>query len=85
MGAWSKARKRLTAIQLLLTAEPISKEVMYFGVFQIGLAYAVDARHPPTGVEATTLLMLEPALSPLWAWLVHLERPGGLWRAEAWS
>ena len=27
-------------------------------------------------MEASTLLLLEPALNPFWAWLVHGERPG---------
>ena len=27
-------------------------------------------------LEASTLLLLEPALNPFWAWLVHGERPG---------
>jgi drug/metabolite transporter, DME family len=34
-------------------------------------------RHVPA-VEATTLLMLEPAMNPFWSWLVHGERPGTL-------
>jgi drug/metabolite transporter (DMT)-like permease len=52
--------------------------IVYLGVIQIGLAYVLltrGIRHVP-GVEASTLLMVEPALSPLWAWLVHGERPG---------
>jgi DME family drug/metabolite transporter len=52
--------------------------LLYLGVVQIGLAYVLltrGIRHVPA-VEATTLLMVEPALSPVWAWLVHGERPG---------
>ena len=26
--------------------------------------------------EASLLLLLEPVLNPIWAWLVHGERPG---------
>jgi drug/metabolite transporter, DME family len=26
--------------------------------------------------EASALLLLEPALNPVWAWMVHGERPG---------
>lgn len=51
---------------------------IYLGVVQVGLAYVLltrGIRHVPA-VEATTLLMVEPALSPFWAWLVHGERPG---------
>jgi drug/metabolite transporter (DMT)-like permease len=27
-------------------------------------------------LQATTLLMAEPALNPVWTWLVHAETPG---------
>lgn len=50
----------------------------YLGVFQIGLAYVLLAaalRHVPA-FEASILLLLEPALNPVWAWIVHGERPG---------
>jgi len=54
--------------------------LLYLGIFQIGLAYFCltrAIRHIP-GLEATTLLMIEPALNPVWSWLVHGERPGAL-------
>ncbi len=54
--------------------------IAYLGVVQIGLAYFCLARaigHVPA-FEATTLLLLEPALNPVWAWLVHGERPAAL-------
>lgn len=50
----------------------------YLGVFQIGLAYLLltsGVRHV-TALEVSVLLMLEPALNPVWAWLVHGETPG---------
>ncbi len=50
----------------------------YLGVFQIGLAYlflTLAIRHVPA-FEASTLLLVEPALNPVWAWLVHREVPG---------
>ncbi|MDB4950947.1 MAG: protein of unknown function transrane [Gemmatimonadetes bacterium] len=50
----------------------------YLGVFQIALAYVFvtrGIRHVPA-FEASTLLLAEPALNPVWAWLVHGERPG---------
>jgi drug/metabolite transporter (DMT)-like permease len=53
----------------------------YLGVVQIGFAYVFltsGVRHVPA-LEASLLLLLEPALNPLWAFLVHGERPG------AWS
>lgn len=52
--------------------------VAYLGVFQIGAAYLLltaGIRHVPA-LEASVLLLLEPALNPVWAWLVHGEIPG---------
>jgi len=52
--------------------------ILYLGVLQIGLAYVFVTRairHVPA-FEATTVLLLEPAINPLWAWLVQGERPG---------
>lgn len=48
------------------------------GVVQIGLAYVfltLAMRHVPA-LEASVLLLLEPALNPLWSWMVHGEKPG---------
>lgn len=50
----------------------------YLGVFQIALAYVLltpALGHVPA-LEASTLLLAEPALNPIWAWLVHGEVPG---------
>jgi drug/metabolite transporter (DMT)-like permease len=50
----------------------------YLGVFQIGVAYKLllsALRHVPA-LEASLLLFVEPVLSPVWAWLIHGERPG---------
>jgi drug/metabolite transporter, DME family len=52
--------------------------VAYLGVFQIGAAYLLltaGLRHVPA-LEASVLLLLEPALNPVWSWLVHGETPG---------
>lgn|SRR5579872_2040427 len=52
--------------------------ILYLGVVQIGLAYVCMTRairHVPA-LEATTVLLLEPAMNPVWAWLVQRERPG---------
>ncbi len=52
--------------------------ILYLGVVQIGLAYVCLTRaigHVPA-VEASTLLMAEPAMNPVWTWLVHGEKPG---------
>lgn len=51
--------------------------VSYLGVFQIGLAYLLltrGIRHVPA-LEASVLLLAEPALNPIFAWLVHGEVP----------
>jgi drug/metabolite transporter (DMT)-like permease len=52
--------------------------ILYLGVFQIGLAYwcLTRAVRHVTAFEATTMLLLEPVLNPVWAWLIHGERPG---------
>jgi DME family drug/metabolite transporter len=49
----------------------------YLGVIQIGLAYVCVAkgiRHVPA-LEASSLLLVEPALNPVWAWMIHGEQP----------
>jgi drug/metabolite transporter (DMT)-like permease len=51
--------------------------VAFLGVFQIGLAYVLlnyGLRHVGA-LEASLLLLAEPVLNPVWAWLVHGERP----------
>ena len=55
--------------------------VLFLGTVQVGLAYVFLIRaiaHVPA-LEASLLLLLEPVLNPIWAWLAHGERPG------AWS
>ena len=52
--------------------------VVYLGIVQIGLAYVFltkAMRHLPA-LEASLLLLLEPVLNPLWAWLIRDEYPG---------
>ena len=53
--------------------------VGYLGVVQIGLAYLFLTRAlgQLSALEAGLLLMLEPVLTPLWAWAAHGERPTG--------
>lgn len=50
----------------------------FLGLFQIALAYVLLARGVGgvPALETSLLLMLEPVLNPLWAWLVHGERIG---------
>jgi len=51
--------------------------VIYLGLFQVAIAYAFlvrgVARVP--ALEASMILLAEPVLSPIWAWLVHSETP----------
>jgi drug/metabolite transporter (DMT)-like permease len=52
--------------------------LLYLGTAQIGLAYFCltrAMRHVPA-FEANTILLLEPAMNPLWVWMLHGERPG---------
>ena len=52
--------------------------VIYLGVFQIGLAYVLLVRGMSRvpALEASLLMLVEPVLNPIWAWLAHGERPG---------
>jgi len=49
----------------------------WLGVFQIGLAYWCLTRGVSrvTALESSLLLLAEPVLNPVWAWVVHGERP----------
>ncbi len=51
----------------------------YLGAFQIGAAYLLvtSALRQLTALEASVILLIEPALNPLFAWLAHGERPSG--------
>jgi drug/metabolite transporter (DMT)-like permease len=52
--------------------------IAFLGVFQIACAYVLLTRavRSVTALEAVLLLLLEPVLNPIWAWLVHGETPG---------
>jgi drug/metabolite transporter (DMT)-like permease len=54
--------------------------VAFLGVFQIALAYVFMVRGVKRvgALEASLLILLEPVLSPMWAWLIHGERPSDL-------
>lgn len=52
--------------------------LLWLGVVQIGAAYAImlaGLREVPA-LEASLLMLIEPVLSPVWAWLVHGEVAG---------
>jgi drug/metabolite transporter (DMT)-like permease len=64
------------------SARPVDWAVIaYLGVFQIALAYVLVTRALAVlpAFEASLILLIEPVLNPLWAWIVHGEEPG------AWS
>ena len=50
----------------------------YLGVFQIGLAYVClgSAIRRLPALEISLLLLLEPVLNPVWAWIIRHEEPG---------
>jgi len=72
----------LVALPMALPVTTVSARgvavILYLGIFQIGLAYwcLTRAVRHVTAFEATTILLLEPVLNPLWTWLVHGEKPG---------
>ena len=52
--------------------------LVYLGVFQIAVAYVLVTSaiaHIPA-LEASMILLLEPVLNPVWAWLLQGEVPG---------
>ncbi len=53
--------------------------IVLLGVFQIGLAYVFlsGGIGHITALEASLLLLIEPVLNPIWALLIHGEKPGG--------
>jgi len=53
--------------------------IAYLGVVQIGLAYVLLTRgfRHVTAFEASLIILFEPTLNPVWAWLFHDEVPSG--------
>ena len=75
----------LAALMALPMALPLGEVLardiailLFLGVFQIGLAYVClsGGIGGVPALEASLLLLLEPVLNPIWAWLVHGEAPG---------
>ena len=59
-------------------AQPVDWLVVaYLGVFQLALAYVLMTRgmRRLPALEVGLILLLEPVLTGLWAWLLHGERP----------
>jgi drug/metabolite transporter, DME family len=52
--------------------------LLYLGLFQVSLAYVFLTRslREVPGLEAATLLLIEPVFNPVWTWMIHGERPG---------
>ncbi len=52
--------------------------VAYLGIFQIAVAYIFVTRAIAVipALEASLILLIEPVLNPVWAWIVQGERPG---------
>jgi drug/metabolite transporter, DME family len=50
----------------------------FLGVLQLGVPYVFLARAVPElrALEVSLLMLIEPVLNPVWAWLVHGEVPG---------
>ena len=71
----------LAALPMALPTAAISTRdfsaLLYLGTVQIGIAYLclVRGMRHVRAVEASALLMVEPALNPIWTWLVHGETP----------
>jgi len=84
--ATAAASGSLTAcIVGLIVAQPLSPGraidwvvVAFLGVFQLGVPYVFLARAIPRlrALEVALFMLIEPVLNPVWAWLVHGERPG---------
>ncbi len=70
------------ALAFALPLDPVSPKdaaiVLYLGAVQIGLAYVFLTRgmRRVPALETSLLLLIEPVLNPVWAWLAHGERPG---------
>jgi len=68
-----------TMAQPLATGRPVDWGILLFlGVCQLGIPYLFLTRAVPQvrAIEVSLFLLIEPVLNPIWAWLVHGERPG---------
>ncbi|HEX3233190.1 MAG TPA: DMT family transporter [Gemmatimonadales bacterium] len=65
---------------LPLAAHPITDwgVILYLGIFQIALAYVfvTTAIRAIPALEASLILLIEPVLNPVWAWIFQGEQPG---------
>jgi drug/metabolite transporter, DME family len=63
-----------------LIGAPDWAALVYLGVFQVALAYVFLTRGVGQipALDASLLLLVEPGLNPVWAWIAHGERPSAL-------
>ena len=69
----------LLMAQPLVPGRPADWAVVAFlGICQLGIPYMFLASAVPRvrALEVALFLLIEPVLNPIWAWLVHGERPG---------
>ena len=73
----------VACLPLAVKGGPVHMEagaaIFYLGLVQVGLGYFCltrSIRHV-RAVDAATLLLVEPVLNPIWAWLIHHEQPSG--------
>jgi drug/metabolite transporter (DMT)-like permease len=54
--------------------------ITYLGTIQIALAYFLVTKglRSVPAVEASLVMLVEPALNPIWVWLIHGEAPGAI-------
>ena len=54
--------------------------VSFLGIFQIAIAYIflVQGVKRVGAIEVSLLILVEPVLSPVWAWIIHGEQPSTL-------
>jgi len=68
------------ALPLAATTAVDWAAVSFLGIFQIALAYVflVHGVKRVGAFEASLLILVEPVLSPVWAWMIHGEQPSSL-------
>jgi len=78
-GNLTAALVAFTMAQPLAAGRPVDWGIVLFlGVCQLGIPYLFLTRAVPQvrAIEVSLFLLIEPVLNPIWAWLVHGERPG---------
>ncbi|HKC38353.1 MAG TPA: DMT family transporter [Gemmatimonadales bacterium] len=78
-GSLTACLVALVMAQPLAAGRPVDWAVVGFlGVCQLGVPYVFLTRAIPRlrALEVALFMLIEPVLNPVWAWLVHGERPG---------